>query len=210
MLTRTAILSLLVLAVGCASQTRTFDVTVHNNSTKPLTLVLTKDAGPKEAVWTAPEDVNPNDPSSDLRWGIGSVPPGKVAIVSKAQATLPQGGNAFLRIYVGDLSTDAAKRVVPGTSQRLDLQLQPGTNDFVIVSKEDGVAVESAADATTQPAAAPAPTQPETAPAVQPPAEPPAATTPPAAPATQPATGPAASSAPDTELRRPNELVPRS
>jgi hypothetical protein len=163
MLIRTALFSVLVLAVSCASQTRTFDIEVHNNSTQPLTLVLAKDAGPKESIWATPEDVSEAGAAGGGQWGIGVVPAGRTASSEKVQGTFPQGTNAYLRIYVGDLTLGDALRVIPGTPQRLDLPLQPGSNQFVVVDKDGGIAIASEADTSTQSAATPT-TQPAAAP----------------------------------------------
>jgi hypothetical protein len=105
--------------------------------------------------------------ASDGQWGIGVVPAGKTASSQNVQGTFPQGSNAFLRIYVGDLTLGDALRVVPGTSQRLDLPLQTGSNDFVVIDKDGGIAIQAAPDASTQPTTVPT-TQPDAAPATQP------------------------------------------
>jgi len=173
MLTRTAIFSLLVLAVGCAGQTRTFDIAVHNNSTKPLTLVLAKEGGPKDPVWATPEDVVAAGPSSDGQWGFGVVPAGKSASNSSVTAKLPSSANAYLRIYVGDLNLGEALKIAPGSPERLDITLKPGKNDFVVIDHDSGIeleGVESATQPATEPATAPTsqPAEAATAPATEP------------------------------------------
>ena len=137
--TRTALLSLLVLAVGCASQTRTYDVAVHNNSTKPLTLVLAKDGGPQQPVWATPEDVLAAGASSDGQWGFGVVPAGKTASNPKIDGIFPGSSKAYLRIYVGDLNLGEAIKIAPGSPQRLDIPLQPGKNEFVVIDHDAGI-----------------------------------------------------------------------
>jgi hypothetical protein len=172
MLIRTALFSVLVFAVGCASQTRSFNIEVHNNSSKPITLVLAKDAGPNESLWATPEEVSIAGVSGDGQWGIGVVPAGKTASSQKVVGTFPAGSNAFLRIYAGDLNLGDALKAIPGSPQRVDVPLQTGSNSFTVMDKEDGIAIDSGPAAAAAPA-----TQPEAPPATQPatlPATPPA------------------------------------
>jgi hypothetical protein len=178
MLIRTAVFSLMILAIGCAGQTRTFDIAVHNNSTKPLTLVLAKDGGPKEPVWATPEDVIAAGTSSDGQWGFGVVPAGKTASNSSVVGKFTPAANAYLRIYVGDLNLGDALKIAPGSPERLDITLKPGKNDFVVIDHDAGIELEGA-EAATQPT-----TEPTTGPTTEPATAP---TSGPAEAATEPA-----------------------
>lgn len=156
MLNRTALFSLLALAaVGCASQTRTYDIIVHNNSTKPLTLVLAKSAGPAEAVWMSPEDIMNAAPDVQASWGLGTVPAGKTATASNVKGTFPKGADAFLRVYAGDLTLGEMLKVTAGSPDRIDLTLQPGKNDLVVVDQDSGIMLAGPEGATTQPTTQP-------------------------------------------------------
>lgn len=156
MLNRTALLSLLALAaVGCASQTRSFDIIVHNNSTKPLTLVLAKSGGPTEAVWMSPEDIMNAAPDAQTSWGLGIVPPGKTATAANVKGTFPSGADAFLRVYAGDDTLGEMLKISAGSPERIDLTLQPGKNDIVVEDKDTGIAVAAPEPAATEPTTAP-------------------------------------------------------
>jgi hypothetical protein len=136
MLIRTALFSLLVLAVG----------------------------------WATPEDVMAAGASSDGQWGFGVVPAGKTASNSKVTGTFTSSANAYLRIYVGDLNLGEALKVAPGSPDRLDITLKPGTNDFVVIDHDAGIELagaETATQPTTEPTTAPT-TEPTTAPTSQP------------------------------------------
>ncbi len=187
MLTRTALLSLLGLVVGCASQSRTYDIAVHNNSTKPLTLVLARDGTSKDPLWATPEDVIQAGTASDGQWGFGVVPAGKTASNPKVTGDFDKSANAYLRIYSGDLNLGEALKIGPGSPDRIDVTLKPGKNDFVVVDHGAGIELsgaEAMAEPSTEPSTGPT-TEPATAPAASPTtdAAPAPATTPPTEPA---------------------------
>jgi hypothetical protein len=171
MLIRTALFSLLALAVGCASQTRSYDIMVRNNSTKPITLIGAKDGTPKEPVWTTPEDVMSASGSANASFGLGSVPPGKVATVTKLTGTFASGSNAYLRIYSGDLTLGEMLKITAGAPERIDITLKPGDNVFVIKDQADkGIELD-------MPAAVLPSTEPTTEPSTEPTTEPTSAPT---------------------------------
>jgi hypothetical protein len=170
MLIRTALLSLLVLAVGCASSTRTYDLTIRNNSSKPLTLVGAKDGTPKEPIWTTPEDLMAGTNSTNPSFGLGVVPPGKIASVNNMTGTFAPGANAYLRIYAGDLSLGEVLKIGPGDPNRIDITLTPGQNVFVVKDQGDsGIELDmpGAVILTTQPSTEPT-TEPSTEPTTAP------------------------------------------
>ena len=51
-LTSLLIIAASQLVMGCAGPTQTFDVTVHNDSSMPVTIWLTKEGGPIEPALT--------------------------------------------------------------------------------------------------------------------------------------------------------------
>jgi hypothetical protein len=163
MLIRTALLSLLVFVVGCANSTRSYDLAIRNNSSKPLTLVGAKDGTPKEPVWTTPEDLMAGTNSANPSFGLGVVPPGKVATVSNLTGKFASGANAYLRIYAGDLSLGEVLKIGPGDPSRIDITLAPGQNVFVVKDQDDkGIeldmpgAVILSTQPTTEPTTTPA------------------------------------------------------
>src|SRR4029079_14894785 len=69
--------------VGC-TRTEKFDISVRNDTDRPLTLALTKDGPPFEQLWAAPEDLAIESPHNDEQHGYVVLPPGRHADVSLA------------------------------------------------------------------------------------------------------------------------------
>ena len=74
-----AVLGAMLLA-GCSSAKEyTFDVSVKNESGRPITLWLTKDGPPMEEGWRSPEQVAMQSPGHEERISGVLVPDGKTA-----------------------------------------------------------------------------------------------------------------------------------
>lgn len=153
---------LLLLAIGCSTETRTYEVSVQNRTSKPISLWTVKEYGPPEAAWLSPEQVAvlANPPADDQLPG-QIIAPGQTAISKKPiEGTFDKvRGRAFARIYEGTPTLAQMLAIDRGSLSRLDLPLQPGFNGFVI--KDDGGLLsatrESQAQAspTTQPSPSP-------------------------------------------------------
>src|SRR6478609_7191105 len=91
----TALLTL--IGAGCApTQTRTFDVTVRNQTPGPLTLSLAKDGPPFEPTWATPEDIAKESPKAREDWkqtpgGMSALPAGRVADVRGLKGQFESG-----------------------------------------------------------------------------------------------------------------------
>jgi hypothetical protein len=120
---------LLMIAVGCAP-TKSFDVTVRNQSDVPVMLWLTKDGPPAEKGWWTPEqflEAPAEEPSPGVR-----LEPQKTADTGKVKGTFPDGTNAVLLIF----RTSDAPRVEG--SGPIALRLRPGRNELVMAKNEQG------------------------------------------------------------------------
>jgi hypothetical protein len=133
----TALLAL--VGAGCApAQTRTFDVTVRNQTPGPLTLSLAKDGPPYEPAWATPEDIAKESPKMREDWkqtpgGISALPAGRVADVRGLKGQFDSGTHAYLRVYNGELNISEMLARSPGSPDRVDVPLEPGRNEITIV-----------------------------------------------------------------------------
>ena len=120
---------LLMIAVGCAP-TKTFDLTVHNQSDVPVMLWLTKDGPPAEKGWLTPEQflaAPAEEPSPGVR-----LEPQKTADTGKVKGQFPDGTNAVLLIF----RTSDAPSVA--SSGPIALPLRPGRNELAVAKNEKG------------------------------------------------------------------------
>src|SRR4051812_42156655 len=98
----TFVLASLVLFTGCQSgEKRTYDVTLKNLSSRPMTIWLTKNGPPWEEGWKSPEDIALESPQINERIGGIVVPPGKTASTGPKTGMFAPRVEAVLRIYHG-------------------------------------------------------------------------------------------------------------
>ena len=146
------VLPLLVASflVGCSSaRTERFDVTVRNDTPRPLTLALVKDGPPYEAAWATPEDFAIDSSRRREEWAgkagrLRGLPPGKTAEVAGLTGQFAAGTRAFLRVYNGDLTVSQMLSKAHDSPDRVDVILVPGANDLTVVP--DGSAIKVRAD----------------------------------------------------------------
>jgi hypothetical protein len=151
---------LLLMAIGCSTETRTFEVSVQNRTSKPISLWTVKEYGPPETAWLSPEQVAvlANPPADDQLPG-QVIPPGQTAI----NKTPLEGkfdkirGRAFARIYEGTPTLTQMLAIDRGSLSRLDLPLQPGFNSFII--EDDGGLITAVRKSQTSEAPTTQPTQ---------------------------------------------------
>ena len=132
------IAALLVLTVvGCNSTTKSYSVMVKNESTRPVTLWLTKDGPPAEEGWLTPEQIV--KARRDLKYDLAFVPPGRTGITDKTSGQFPQGTHAVLRVYEGQKEVfDLAE----AGASHWDYPLEPGTNRLRVVERDGRLSVE--------------------------------------------------------------------
>jgi hypothetical protein len=148
-----AIAALLAAIMTGCSRTEKFDVTVRNSTQSSVTLALTKDGPPFEALWASPEDLAIQSPNAEEKHGYVVLPPGKEGDVS-VQGKFDKGTRGYLRVYRGDLQVSEMNAIRSDSPNRLDLPLSPGRNVFVIVDSHGRLAEQRDGDA---PAAATTP-----------------------------------------------------
>jgi hypothetical protein len=124
---------LALAAVGCQSQ-QTFDVSVTNRLSDPVTVWMTKAkpaaGGQYEDGWMPPEVVAIGTTGSQHLGGV-AVEPGETAH-TVLQGTIESDDVAVLRVY---RSTDLNEMLTKhyGDPDRLDIPLAPGVTDIDIV-----------------------------------------------------------------------------
>ena len=134
----------LLFAGGCQSdfKTRTYSVSVANESSSPVTVWLTKDGPAYERGWLSPED------TAYMSRGAGEVvagvvvQPGKTASVGPVHGEFASATNAYLRVYLGQHNLSSLLAINKGDPDRRDLELDPGRNDFTVVDQNGMVLVE--------------------------------------------------------------------
>jgi hypothetical protein len=133
MMQRLCLLGLSLLAVGCGSSTRSYSVSVKNDSLEPMTVWLTKDGPPVEQNWLAPEQIaqagayNREFPLAGV-----VIPPGRSGEMGPLQGSFDHGSNAVLRIYRGPLKFNEILATGSDSPNRTDVKLAPGDNQIVI------------------------------------------------------------------------------
>ncbi len=120
-------------------QTRSYDVTVKNDSTKPVTVWLTKNGLPFEPGWKAPEDLAIESPRANEPIAGVVVPAGKTASTGKVTGKFSPGVDAILRVYLGQKTFNELLAVNRDSSDRIDLPLKPGENQIVVTDHGGGV-----------------------------------------------------------------------
>jgi hypothetical protein len=126
-----------MLLGGCGTKKYTFSIAVKNDSPQPVVVGLAKDGPPYEDNWATPEQIAtfPTRPGEHA-WGV-PVAPGKTAEVKEERAKLDRYGAAYVRIYASDPALSSLLSISNGSPNRLDIQLVPGDNRF-IVTREGG------------------------------------------------------------------------
>jgi hypothetical protein len=133
---------LILLLVGCHDvEKRTYDVTLHNQSSKTVTIWLTKNGPAYEQGWKSPEDLVIESPRMNERIAGVFVPAGKTAFTGKVTGEFAPGVDAILRVYMGQRSLDELLAMSRGSVDRFDVLLKPGANDLVVSDHGEGIQV---------------------------------------------------------------------
>jgi hypothetical protein len=145
---RACLLLLLMLAVGTGChagfETRTYDITVQNNSSKSVSAWLTKDGPVFEAKWKAPEEWAVERPTAEP-FGFQQIPAGKTAQTGPVSGQFAPETHAILRIYVGQLTFDEILAIGRRSPNRIEIPLRPGKNHIVLSDDMGRVKADMAA-----------------------------------------------------------------
>ena len=141
------------LLAGCSSTREyTFDISVRNETSGPITIWLTKEGPPIERGWRSPEQLAIQSPDSEELIAGQLVPRGKTASTDPIKGKFDRGSSAWLRIYDGKYASFSDLLAVsPKSSKRVDQYLHPGVNRLVIRMRNGRIYAEpeevAAADA---------------------------------------------------------------
>lgn len=131
------------LLAGCSSTTqRVYDISVRNETDRPVTLWLTKDGPPAQREWRSPEQLAIQAPGHEERIGGTVVPPGKTAYTGPIEGLFRPGAHAWLRIYDGQFKSFSDLLAVSPNSGRVDHVLDPGKNELIVKQGPRGLMVE--------------------------------------------------------------------
>lgn len=122
-------------------ETRSFDVTVKNASSKPVTIWLCKDGPAWENGWKSPEDLAIEKPTADERINGMIVMPGESMGTGNMKGKFAAETNAILRVYVGQRKLSELLAMSRGNPDRVDAVLGRGVNSLVIVDNGPGIKV---------------------------------------------------------------------
>ncbi len=123
---------LCTMLVGCSVPTRTYEISVKNEMTQPITVWVTKSGPPVKRRWLSPEQlatyVNPpGDPIAGR-----AVPPSKTAHAGPLVGHFPEGTEAILRVYLGQHTLDELLAMGVRNSDRVDVTLSPGRSAYLV------------------------------------------------------------------------------
>lgn len=139
---RASVLLLLAAVCGCSSpDTRSYTVSVRNQTVRPMTIALTKTGGLVEDAWASPEQIADRQSSEIAEHGFALIAPGRIATVKNIKGIFPSNAQAVLRVYGGDPSLGEMLQMIPGHN-RADFALKPGQNDLVIRDSAKGFIIE--------------------------------------------------------------------
>lgn len=142
----------LLSALGCSSTTtRTYEVTVKNETDHPVTVWLTKTGSPAEKNWNSPEQLALVAPGYEERFSGVLVPPGKTAYTGPVKGEFYSDGIAWLRVYYGKYDALSDLLAVSPGGKRIDQPLNLGRNSLVVQDKAGKMSVSSAPSLARQP-----------------------------------------------------------
>jgi len=128
-----AALSATVAAIGCSSTTTaTFSVNLHNASTQPVTAWMTKNGGPDESAWLAPEQLSGSIAATTDRISGVTIPPGRTGELPSITGKFDADAFAVLRVYAGKVDFDQMLATGSDSRLRVDVPLREGRNDLVV------------------------------------------------------------------------------
>lgn len=135
---------LCAMLVGCSVPTRTYDVSVKNEMTQPITVWVTKSGPPVERRWLSPEQLATYvNPPGDPIYG-RAVPPGKTAHAGPLVGHFPEGTEAILRVYLGQHDLNELLAMGVRNPNRVDVTLPEGRSAYVVHEENGKLRVDPA------------------------------------------------------------------
>jgi hypothetical protein len=132
----------LAMLVGCSAPTGrfSFDLEVKNESVRPVTVWLTKSAGPAEDGWQSPEELAINKLWASDTFPAVTIPAKTTVRREQIVGEFGPDSRAVLRVYDGVQRFEEVLAISAGRG-REDVTLQPGPN-LVVVRSQPEFAVE--------------------------------------------------------------------
>jgi hypothetical protein len=145
-------LASLAFAAGCAmTESRTYDVTVRNRASTPVTIWLTKDGPPSEYGWLTPEQMTQAKHADEHQLPYVTLRPGESVRTGPRTGAFDRGVSAVLRVYVGERTLDDVLAVNRTSPNRTEVRLHPGESDLTISDNAGTLAVRASGSVGTQP-----------------------------------------------------------
>jgi hypothetical protein len=123
-----------LLSLACSdTRTRTFSLAIKNDSSRPITIGLTKNGPPfTEMEWYSPEDLAIARPQDTMmNWGT-VVPPNKTAFIDNYKGEFLPQTSAILRVYAGDMPLSDLLAISRDSRARKDVRLEEGKSTYVV------------------------------------------------------------------------------
>lgn len=137
-----------LLSLGCGPKEQQFAVAVKNGTDGPITVGLAKEGGgPYEYEWATPEQAamervtDVPDPKAPRNWGL-TVPPGRIADRGTVKGRFARGARPVLRVYGSDHPLEQILAISRGSSNRVDVNLSPGRNEYTVVKRDGRLVAE--------------------------------------------------------------------
>lgn len=124
-------MGLLLLCGGC-TVSRTYEVSVRNDTSGPITIWLTKDGPPEQEAWLSPEQIAIDPTRATPEIGGVVVPAGKTASTGPTKGQFYSDVNAVLRVYEGQFTLAQLLAISRGSPNRIDTILPLGDSKWVV------------------------------------------------------------------------------
>ncbi len=119
-------------AGGCASM-QSYELSVKNQTDKPLTLWLTKQGDEREAAWLPPEALATSNATDVRTIGGIVVMPGKTGFTPQpVKGSFSGHDQAILRVYSNAMTLDQVLAMSRRSPNRIDVPLLPGKTALII------------------------------------------------------------------------------
>jgi hypothetical protein len=133
-------LCLLFAIVGCTPKA-SFDVTIVNQTNRPVTVGLVKEGPPFEPAWAGPDEVvlrSEANVNAIAPWG-HVVPPGRTLDSPATSGAFPKGTLGYLRVYAGERSNSELLSISDPSPDRTEVLLFPGHNHVIVTTDAKGL-----------------------------------------------------------------------
>ena len=89
----------MVLACGCSHDTRSYSVSLRNETRRPVTIALTKTGAPVENAWASPELIADGQASADAANGFAVIGAGRIGTVNDIKGEFPGNSRGISDLF---------------------------------------------------------------------------------------------------------------